>query len=144
MLYKAAQADIDPVTDMAMELYREHDREALRAEFSGLLSNDDCAVFIAAEERAPMGFAQAQLRYDYVEGTSSSPVGYLEGIFVKTPYRNQGIAASLLEKCESWAKEKGCSEFASDCELTNSASLSFHLKLGFAEVNRIICFTKRI
>lgn len=144
MLYKATQADIDPITDMAMELYREHDREALRAEFFSLLSDDDCAVFIAAEESAPIGFAQAQLRHDYVEGTSGSPVGYLEGIFVKAPYQNRGVASSLLEKCESWAKEKGCSEFASDCELTNAASLAFHLKLGFAEVNRIICFTKRI
>ncbi len=26
--------------------------------------------------------AQSQLRYDYVEGTESTPVGYLEGIFV--------------------------------------------------------------
>ena len=28
------------------------------------------------------GFAQGQLRYDYVEGTDNSPVGCLEGIFV--------------------------------------------------------------
>ena len=29
-------------------------------------------------------------------------------------------------------------------DLTKNFSLKFHLKMGFAEVNRIICFTKRL
>lgn len=48
------------------------------------------------------GFAQCQLRHDYVEGTDSSPVGYLEGIFVKQEHRKQGYAKELLAKCEEW------------------------------------------
>lgn len=32
-------------------------------------------------------------------------------------------------------EKKGCSEFASDCELTNIESLDFHLNLGFEEAN---------
>ena len=48
------------------------------------------------------------------------------------------------EKCEKWAKEKGCSEFASDCELENDESLKFHIAMGFEEANRIICFKKDI
>ena len=46
--------------------------------------------------------------------------------------------------CENWAGEHGCTEFASDCELTNTTSLNFHLRLGFQEENRIICFKKMI
>lgn len=91
-----------------------------------------------------MGFAQCQLRRDYVEGTESSPVGYLEGIFVAEEYRHQGVARKLLAACEIWAKEQGCTEFASDCELANTASLRFHLNVGFQEANRIICFTKKL
>ena len=48
-----------------------------------------------------------------------------------------------MAQCEQWAREKGCAEFASDCELTNTASLRFHLGVGFREENRIICFKKR-
>ena len=84
------------------------------------------------------------MRCDYVEGTDSSPVGYLEGIYVAEAYRKQGFAKALLAACESWAKTKGCSEFASDCELTNTQSLQFHLRMGFEEANRIICFTKKL
>lgn len=47
-------------------------------------------------------------------------------------------------KCEKWAKEKGCSEFASDCQLVNEESLRFHMALGFEEANRIICLRKDI
>ena len=92
----------------------------------------------------PVGFAQCQLRHDYVEGTESSPVGYLEGIYVAEEYRKHGIARELLSVCETWAKGKGCAEFASDCELENTQSLQFHLNVGFEEANRIICFTKKL
>ena len=90
------------------------------------------------------GFAQCQLRRDYVEGTSSSPVGYLEGIYVDEARRRRGHARELLRACEAWAKERGCTEFASDCELDNAASLAFHLHAGFEEANRLICFAKRL
>jgi aminoglycoside 6'-N-acetyltransferase I len=85
-----------------------------------------------------------QLRHDYVEGTKTSPVGYLEGIYVREEYRRSGVAKELLECCEQWAKEKGCTEFASDCELTNEKSIAFHSAAGFSEANRIVCFTKTI
>ncbi len=91
-----------------------------------------------------IGFAHCSLRHDYVEGTDSSPVGYLEGIFVLEEYRRCGIAKALLAACEAWAKNLGCLEFASDCELTNQTSLFFHEKLGFAEANRIVCFCKTL
>jgi aminoglycoside 6'-N-acetyltransferase I len=71
-------------------------------------------------------------------------VGYLEGIFVAEDRRHQGIAKALLAACEGWARDQGCAEFASDCELSNVDSLRFHLALGFGEANRIICFTKKI
>lgn len=58
--------------------------------------------------------------------------------------RKKGIAKALLAACEDWAKEKGCTEFASDCELDNTQSLQFHLHMGFGEANRIICFTKKL
>lgn len=89
-----------------------------------------------------MGFAQCQLRRDYVEGAQSSPVGYLEGIYIRPPYRGQGWARSLLRECEGWAASKGCREFASDCELDNLASQAFHLHAGFAEAGRVVCFIK--
>ena len=54
------------------------------------------------------------------------------------------MASALLSACEDWAREKGCTEFASDCELDNQGSIAFHLGAGFTEANQIVCFTKRL
>lgn len=116
----------------------------LETEFSKIISSQTAVCFIKYLEDMPIGFAQCGLRNDYVEGTNSSPVGYLEGVFVEEKYRNKGYAKELLFACEKWAKDMGCSEFASDCELTNVNSLKFHLSMGFGEANRIICFRKGI
>ena len=141
---KAQKRHLDALTGLALRLWPEHDCEELRQEMDEILSLPEAAFFLACDGETPVGFAQCQLRRDYVEGTESSPVGYLEGIFVAEAYRRQGVARELLRACEGWAGERGCSEFASDCELTNTESLLFHLKLGFLEANRIICFTKKL
>ena len=142
MIVKATKTDAPVLA--ALELWPDHEGQALEAEFRELLAKDDAACFLSLREDRAVGFAQCQLRRDYVEGTESSPVGYLEGIYVTEGFRGLGLARELLGACESWAKEKGCREFASDCELDNTQSLAFHLKTGFAEANRIICFTKTL
>lgn len=115
--------------------------EATEASYQTILHG---GMFVAKMHNEPIGFAHAMLRHDYVEGTSSSPVGYLEGIFVKAEFRQQGIASQLLQACENWAKSKGCTELASDAELTNTQSQAFHLSIGFKKANTIVCFTKSI
>lgn len=88
-----------------------------------------------------VAFLSLSLRHDYVEGTDSSPVGYLEGIYVKPEYRGRGIARDLVEYAKRWARERRCSQLASDCEVGNELGETFHKRTGFQEANRIICFT---
>ena len=144
MIRKAEICDVPVLAELACCLWPEHAKDEMAAQIRGIIAKPDGAFYLAYEEAAAIGFAQCQLRYDYVEGTDSSPVGYLEGIYVADKYRNQGVARELLSACESWAKTKGCTEFASDCELSNVQSMRFHLNVGFEEANRIICFTKKL
>ena len=143
-IQKAEAKDAPAIAELACRLWPDNTVEEMRSEMGAILTKPDAAFFIAFEADVPVGFAQCQLRYDYVEGTDSSPVGYLEGIYVVEGSRRHGIAGELLCACENWAKGKGCTEFASDCELSNVQSLQFHLNVGFEEVNRIICFAKKI
>ena len=142
MIKRAQKEDAEALAALAIQLWPGHDPAELAEEYRALTQDADAACFLKYIGGRPVGFAQCQLRHDYVEGTDSSPVGYLEGVFVAEGYRRQGIAAALLAECEKWAKAKGCTEFASDCELDNAESLRFHLAMGFAEANRIICFRK--
>jgi len=144
MLRKATRDDAMNVAKLAIQMWEDNTLEGLTEEMAEIIASPESAVFLLYDGEMPVGFAQCQLRHDYVEGTDSSPVGYLEGIFVEEGYRNKGYAKELLKQCEAWAKDMGCSEFASDCELTNTGSLAFHLKMGFDEANRVICFTKKL
>lgn len=140
---KAVPADSMLLALLAGRLW-EHDPAELAAEFAELTSSKEAACFLAFDDDTAIGFAQCQLRHDYVEGCSTSPVGFLEGIYVEASHRHSGVARALLHACEAWARDIGCSEFASDCELDNRDSLAWHLKAGFAEVNRTIWFAKKL
>ena len=139
---KTTAEDTGTLAALAAKLWPGHRPEELAEDFAGLTASRDAACFLAYENDRAVGFAQCQLRHDNVEGTKTSPVGYLEGIFVEEAFRRKGCAERLLAACEAWARERGCAEFASDCELDNAESLRFHLHAGFAEAGRIICFRK--
>lgn len=144
MVRRATIEDSHILAELAIQLWDDNTPDALNAEFSESINSNQAVFFIKYEDNIPVGFAQCSLRTDYVEGTETSPVGYLEGIFVKSAYRNRGYAKELVCACENWSKTMGCTEFASDCEMNNAESLKFHLSIGFKEANRIICFKKNL
>lgn len=142
-IQKALPADSDTLAQLASRLWA-HDPAEPAEEFAQLTASDEAACFLAFEGESAVGFAQCQLRHDYVDGCDTSPVGFLEGIYVEEASRGQGIARALLHACEDWARSIGCTEFGSDCEIDNHASLAWHLKAGFEEVNRTIWFAKKL
>lgn len=144
MIYKAKLDDADILTQLAKNMWHNHTYNELKSEFECGLKNKNAVFYISSENDAPIGFVQCHLRFDYVEGTSSCPVGYLEGIFILKEYRRKGYAKALIAECENWARQMGCVEFASDCELDNSASIELHQKLGFEVANKIVCFKKSL
>lgn len=144
MIKQVTQTELDALIYLANQIWINHSRDDLFKEYTDIIHRNDACIFLKYDQDIAIGFAQCQLRHDYVEGTKSSPVGYLEGIFIEEQYRHYGHATELLASCEHWAKEMGCQEFASDCELDNQLSLDFHLNVGFNEVNRIICFKKTL
>ena len=144
MIGKADRKDLAQISALAEALWPGHGPGALEKELGALLEQPEAALFLAWEGERAVGFAQCQLRHDYVEGTEHSPVGYLEGIFVEEAFRCRGIGKALLRACEDWTRSRGCTEFASDCELENIQSQFFHEALGFREANRIVCFVKHL
>jgi aminoglycoside 6'-N-acetyltransferase I len=104
---------------------------------------DKFCQFIARDTLGfPIGLAEASVRTEYVNGTNTSPVAFLEGLFVVEEYRQQGVARSLVEAVEGWAKLVGCTELASDAPLQNLVSLKVHARLGFQETERVVCFCR--
>lgn len=103
------------------------------------------AAFLARSESGDtMGVAEVSVRTEYVNGTDTSPVGFLEGIYVDPAFRCQGVARALVEAAATWAASAGCQEFASDTEIENSVSRGMHRALGFEETEQVVFFLKRL
>ena len=117
MIRKATLEDVPQLVSLAIQMWKSHTVEDLTKIFCEHIRKGKNFIFLAISEEHIVGFAQCGLRFDYVEGTDSSPVGYLEGIFVLEEYKKRGYAKELLGECQNWAKDQGCLEFASDCEL---------------------------
>lgn len=94
------------------------------------------------ENRQPLGFMEGSIRSDYVNGTESSPVAFVEGVYVNPAWRRHGVARQLFEAVADWARTRGCRELASDALLDNVVSQRAHLALGFRETDRVVYFTK--
>ena len=144
MIKTAVKGEAKILAALAIQLWTDNTEPDLEKEVEKLIQSENAVCFLKYVDDTAVGFAQCQIRTDYVEGTETSPVGYLEGILIVEAYRHNGYAKELLNACEKWAKDKNCSEFASDCELNNMDSFRFHMAMGFEEANRIICFKKNI
>jgi len=117
-----------------------------RAEIEAYFAEPDDSVrcFVAeGPDGGLVGFAEVGLRV-YAEKCLSSPVGYLEGIFVVRGHRRSGVGGALVRAGEEWARGCGCTEMASDRQLENEPSGAFHESIGYQEAERIVCYRKSL
>ena len=97
-----------------------------------------------ATDGTVLGFVEAAKRVDYVNGTSSSPVAFLEGLYVVPRVRRHGVARALVESVVQWALDEGCTELASDALLDNCTAHTVHRSLGFEETERVVYFRRAL
>jgi len=119
------------------------EQEHLR-EMSDALARGHCILLAVDERDLAIGFVEASKRNDYVNGTAGSPVGFLEGLYVQSSHRRQGIGRALVSAVSSWAAAQGCSELASDSLMENVAAHAVHRALGFVETERVVYFCKSL
>lgn len=116
----------------------------LSLDLDKLLTDENSAIFLASDRDGKLvAFIEVGLR-EYAEGCETSPVGYILAWYVDPHVRGQKLGRELIHVAEGWAREKGCSEMASDTWLDNHASIQAHLKMGYYEVDRLVHFVKRL
>ncbi|MEP6924669.1 MAG: aminoglycoside 6'-N-acetyltransferase, partial [Pyrinomonadaceae bacterium] len=142
--HQARATDFERWQSLRRKLWAHTTEEENREFFDDFLTDSDKLLIVVAEsEQSELaGFLEAGIRQDYVEGCDTERVGYIEGWFVEADFRRQHVGRQLVEFAENWARELGCEEMASDCDLENDVSLNAHLGVGYAEVGRSIHFKK--
>lgn len=139
------QNDFDTWLNLALLLWPDESREEMHRSLSNILQSPREAGFLIKDDyETAIGFINLSLRYEYVPGATQSPVAFVEGIYVKSQYRNQGVGTYLMKYAQKWAREHGCLEIASDALLDNTVSYKFHRQVGFQEVETIVIFIKQV
>ena len=137
---RMTSADGDAWLAMRVALWPDADRPTLALEISALLARPDFAVFGARGSTGEwLGFVEIGAR-DVAEGCDTSPVGYVEGLWVDAKARRNGIARRLIMAAADWSRSQGYGEMASDTEIHNTLSQNVHERLGFEETERLVTF----
>ena len=121
------------------ELYGGLEPGYIEAEIKRIMEDPGLASFIIYEEKKdiPVGMVEMSLR-NIVDGCVSSPVAYIDGLYLIEKYRGQGFGKKLIQFTKKWAAENNCTELAVDTELENERAQKFYLREGFAETFRIV------
>jgi aminoglycoside 6'-N-acetyltransferase I len=140
-----AGADVADWVALRHALWPQDSLEELTRQAQEVMDRKGRAVtFLARAETRVIGFAEATLRQDWVNGCATSPVVFLEGLYVVPACRRRGAARLLCQAVEHWARELGCSEVGSDTYLDYVESQRMHEALGFEEMERVVCYRKVI
>ena len=94
MVKKATNGESRILAEIAVQMWNSRTVDKLETKFVETLNDKQFSFFVKYINDLPVGFVQCGLRTDYFEGTGSSPVGYLEGIFVK----KKSIARTDMKK----------------------------------------------
>ncbi len=144
LIRRATLEDKPEWLHMRQGLWPDAPLEYLDFDLDDLLADSDAGIFVASRaDGGLVAFIEVGLR-DYGEGCETSPVGYIEAWYVDEHARGQKLGREMARVAEQWAREKGCTEMASDTWLENDVSIAAHLKMGYYEAERLVHFVKRL
>jgi aminoglycoside 6'-N-acetyltransferase I len=81
--------------------------------FAGTLEEPVAVLVSEGPNGDILGLAELSIRLA-VESLEGKRVGYVEGLYVLPEVRQQGVARTLLQEARNWARQQGCTAFASD------------------------------
>ena len=109
-------------------------------EMAELLGKGGLAYLVQDSTGDTVGFVEVSIRREYVEGSTESPIAYIEGWFVEESSRKKGYGAALIRAAAAWAEKNGFAQLASDADMENVTGVAAHAGVGFREVGRRVCF----
>ena len=121
-------------TEVYPDISPEHDLKEIES-----ISTSDVwhCWFVETDSGERIGLVELSLR-NIVDGCLSTPVPYLEGLYLIGRERGKGSGARVLELLIQWCRKSGYSELATDTELENTRAQRFYRNLGFEETDRVV------
>lgn len=139
------ESDLPEWLRLRMLLWDQSNEDDQKSEMVDIIEHADSQLVAVADTGTGRlaGFLEASIR-SHVEDCETENVGYLEGWYVEKDFRQAGLGGRLVAFAEQWARQKGCTEMASDAEIDNPVSLAAHLHLGYEETSRLVHLRKEL
>jgi ribosomal protein S18 acetylase RimI-like enzyme len=105
--------------------------------YAGLIADENVVMLVAEAGVKLVGFVHAIVR-----DTPVMPVfvprhyAIVDGIVVKSGFRNRGIGKMLMDKMQEWAIAKGATSVELNVYEFNRTAISFYEKLGYRTLSR--------
>jgi len=105
--------------------------------YSGLIADEDTALFVAEAGGELVGAVQAIVR-ETPDFPILVPRRYVvvESIVVKSGFQNHGIGRALMEEMRAWAVAKGAAAIELNVYEFNQTAIAFYECLGYQVVSR--------
>ncbi|MCX6093657.1 MAG: GNAT family N-acetyltransferase [Candidatus Bipolaricaulota bacterium] len=128
---------------LRLALWPRQRREESEREMDTMLTTPRTArAFVAELASATLcGMVEVSLRTQ-AEGCTTSPVGYVEGLYVDPSWRRRGLGRRLVETAEAWAR--GCTKIASDTTSEYPDSAAVHRALSYRVTGSTLNFRKEL
>tara|TARA_Y100000590_G_scaffold434822_1_gene553545 strand:+ start:432 stop:881 length:450 start_codon:yes stop_codon:yes gene_type:complete len=146
MKYKILQATKKNIVQVAelFDLYRQFykydtDFEKSKNFITERINNNESIIFLAVtKENVPAGFVQL---YETFGSLHLGKIIILYDLYVKKDYRNIGIAKSLMEKSEDYAKSIGAKSIELSTAKDNFNAQSLYEKIGYIRDNEFYSYS---
>lgn len=113
-LHPARPIDSTDCLRLREQLWEGDDHAAEIAQyFDGELDEPVEVLIARAADGTAVGHVELSIRDD-IAGLEGQRTGYIEGLYVDDAHRHRRVALQLLRASEAWARQQGCSAFASD------------------------------
>ena len=105
--------------------------------YSGLIADGNVGLFVAEAGGKLVGFVHALIR-----DAPAIPVfvprrhAIVDGIVVKSEFRNHGTGRMLMDKMQAWAIAKGAASIELNVYEFNETAISFYERLGYQTFSR--------
>lgn len=119
-------------------VFRDAAADAATADFvRQQLAEEDAQLFVAEQERRPIGYARVRLlRAPPLPILVPRRFAEIDTLVVSAPFRRGGVGRALVEAAHRWAAEQGVDQVQIVVWEFNREAVAFYERLGYATVRR--------
>ena len=136
---RAARAsDANEIAELTRQLGYDLTEEDAAQRLARILLRDDQQFFVADLNSRAVGWVHVVVA-EYVDAEASVVIG---GLVVDRKHRRLGIGRALMDRAESWARDRGCLIVRLTSSATRKTAHRFYEDLGYTNIKTQYSFVK--